>query len=330
VRPPLRRFLRLAAVAVAALSSMCFSCHGALSQAARVIKIVVAVPAAGPGDIAAHLFADQMRQAFIRAHGPMIEIETRTIGGGTIGAEYVSRAAPDGDTLLMTTTAFIINAYLGQRVGYDPLTSFAPVCYLARTPQVIVVNSATEYRTLADLLNAARNRPGDLTMASFGPYGSSHIAVEMLKLATNVNISYIPFRSQVTVANALLDERVTSAITSYKDVSELLKDGKLRALATTSRTRFEQLPDVPTVAESGYKDYEGEVRLWLLAPAATPKATISQLAGWFTAAMQAPEVKSELAVRGLYPVGLCGADAVVLLRKQYDEIGRTIREGSIK
>jgi tripartite-type tricarboxylate transporter receptor subunit TctC len=123
---------------------------------------------------------------------------------------------------------------------------------------------------------------------------------------------------------------VNSVLVSYSTVAEQSKAGKLRALATGSRSRIEPLPEVPTVAESGYKDYEVDQWLGLAAPAKTPKEKVSQLANWFTAAMQAPEVKAKLTTQGLYPVGLCGADFGVLLRKQYDEYGRVIREANIK
>jgi tripartite-type tricarboxylate transporter receptor subunit TctC len=238
-------------------------------------------------------------------------------------------AAPDGNIVLMTSNVFVINPYV-RTVHYDPLSRFEPVCYLARLPEVVVVSSTSQYRTLADLLSAARTPPGDLTMASFGPTGSSHVAVEMLKLAANINMKYVPYPSQVAAVNALLGEHVTSAVITYVAVAEHLKDGKLRALATASRTRIEPLPDVPTVAESGYKDYEAEVRLWLFAPAKTPKEAVSQLAGWFTAAMQAPEVKTKLVARGLYPVGMCGADFGDYFPKQYIEYGRVNRESGIR
>jgi tripartite-type tricarboxylate transporter receptor subunit TctC len=109
-----------------------------------------------------------------------------------------------------------------------------------------------------------------------------------------------------------------------------LKAGKLRALAAATRTRIEQLADVPTVAESGYKDFEVDFWLALFAPARTPQAIVAQLAGWFAAALQAPEVKARLVVQGLYPVGTCGSDFAALLRKQYDDYGRIIREANIK
>jgi tripartite-type tricarboxylate transporter receptor subunit TctC len=326
VKLPHWLFLLLATGAAAA--SILFSGHSAWSQAVRTIKVVVAVPPASLAYTQANIFVEQISAAFSQTHGPVIEIVTRTLADGTMGAEDVLHAAPDGNTVLMTSNVFIINPYV-RTVHYDPLTSFEPVCYLARLPEVVVVSGTSRYRTLADLLSAARSA-ADVTMASFGPTGSSHIAVEMLKLAANVNVKYVPYPSQVAAVNALLGEHVTSAVITYVGVAEHLKDGKLRALATASRTRIEPLPDVPAVAESGYKDYEAEVRLWLFAPAKTPKEAVSQLAGWFTAAMQAPEVKTKLVARGLYPVGMCGADFADYFRKQYIEYGRVIRESGIR
>jgi tripartite-type tricarboxylate transporter receptor subunit TctC len=329
VKLPHWLFLHLAAGVAAAFSGILLSGHSAWSQAARTIKVVVAVPPASPAYTVANQFVEQISKAFSQAHGPMIEIATRMLADGTMGAEDVLRAAPDGNTLLMTSNIFIINPYVRQ-VHYDPLTGFEPVCYLARLPEVVVVNSTSHYRTLADLLSAAVTSPGELTMASFGPTGSSRIAVEMLKLAANVDLKYVPYPSQATAVNALLGEHVTSGIITYVAVAERLKDAKLRALATASRTRIEPLPDVPAVAESGYKDYEAEVRLWLFAPAKTPKEVVSQLAGWFTAAMQAPEAKAKLVTRGIYPIAMCGADFGDYFRKQYIEYGRVIRESGIR
>ena len=258
----------------------------------------------------------------------MMEIDNRTMANGTIGVESVSRAPPDGNTLLMTANGFLINPYL-QHVNYDPLTGFEPVCYLVNSPEFVVVNNTSPYRTLADLLNAARAKPGDLTMASFGPAGSLQIAVEMLKRAANVNMTYVPYAAEVPVINALLGDHVTSAFASYRGVAEHLKAGTLRALATGSQTRVQALPDVPTITESGYKDFEAQVRLWLFAPAKTPKETVSQVAGWFTAAMKVPEINAKLVGQGLYPVGMCGADFGAYIRKQYEEYGRVIRGSKI-
>jgi tripartite-type tricarboxylate transporter receptor subunit TctC len=246
-----------------------------------------------------------------------------------IGAEAVSRAAPDGNTLLIMGPELVINPHL-RKVNYDPLNSFEPICYLVRTPPLIVVNSASAYRTLADLLNAARARPGELTLASDGPGTAHHIEFETLKRAADANITFVPYSGVAPAVNALLGEHVTSMIANYPGVMEQVKVGTLRALATTLRTRIDLLPDVPTVAESGYKGYESEIWLGVVAPAKTPKQTISQLTDWFTAAMEVPEVRAKLAVLGFFPVGMCGADFGAFVRKQYDEYGRVIREAKIR
>jgi hypothetical protein len=154
------------------------------------------------------------------------------------------------------------------------------------------------------------------------------IAIESLKRAAKVDMTFIPYPGGAPALNALLGEHVTSLFLSYSTMAEQLKAGKLRALATWSRTRIESLPEVPTVAESGYKDYEMDEWNGVLAPARTPKNAVSQLADRFTAALQAPEVKRKLVAQGVYPVGMCGADFAALLRKQYDEYGRIIREAT--
>jgi tripartite-type tricarboxylate transporter receptor subunit TctC len=320
----LRYFAAAAAAAFYALSS-----YGALAQGAKSIQVIVAVSGGSPGDIMSHLFTEQMGQALGRTRGPMIVFEPRRAADGTLGTEDVSHAAPDGNTLLLTTNAFVINPYL-RAVRYDPLTDFEPVCYLVSSPEIVVVNNTSPYHTLADLLGAARGKPGELTMASFGPAGSSHIAVEMLKLAANVDLHYVPFPSQVSAVNSLLGDHVTSAIISYRGESDRLKAGMLRPLATASRTRIEALPDVPTIAQSGYKDYEMEVRLWLFAPAKTPKEKVSAIANLFTAAMQEPEVKSKLIAEDLYPVAMCGADFAAFVRQRYIDIGRVIHDAQIR
>jgi tripartite-type tricarboxylate transporter receptor subunit TctC len=152
----------------------------------------------------------------------------------------------------------------------------------------------------------------------------------MLKHAAHVNMTYVPYPGGAPAVKALLGEHVTSVIATYAAVAEQLKAGNLRALAAATRTRIEPLPEVPTVAESGYADYELDEWLGALAPTKTPKEKVSQLAGWFSAALQAPEVKAKLVVQGLYPVGMCGADFGALVRKQYDEYGRVIRDANIK
>jgi tripartite-type tricarboxylate transporter receptor subunit TctC len=324
MKRPRRQLVQLAGTVVAVML-VALSGHAASSQTTRTIKIVVPAAPGGGTDILARLLAEQIR----RTQGSTMVVENRPGAGGVIGTEAASRAAPDGNTLLISPPAMVVTPHL-RKVNYDPLTSFEPICYLVSFPGVIVVNSASPYRALAELLNVARTKPGHLTMASFGPATGAHIAVEMLKRAANVNITYVPYAGEAPAVNALLGEHVTSGLVTFAIVAEQLKADKLRALATASLTRIEPLPDVPTIAEAGYKDFDVANWVGLFAPAKTPKEAVSELAGWFIAAMQVPEVKANLAIQGLYPVGICGADFAAFLRKQYDDYGRYIRDANIK
>jgi tripartite-type tricarboxylate transporter receptor subunit TctC len=195
---------------------------------------------------------------------------------------------------------------------------------------LLVVNSASPYRTLADLVTAARARPGALTLAGAGPATSFHIAAETLKREADVDLNYVPYPGDPPAISALLGEHVTSVFANYATVSEHLNAGKLRALAVGSRTRIEPLPELPTFAESGYKGYEVENWFGVVAPAKTPKERVSQLIGRYTAALRVSEVKAKLGGQGLFPVAICGADFGAHISKQYGEYGRAIREANIK
>jgi tripartite-type tricarboxylate transporter receptor subunit TctC len=321
-----RQFLHLpagAAVLVALLGIFLFG-EGAWSQT-RTIKIVVPFPPGGTADVVARLLADQIS----RAQGLTVLVENRAGAASVIGTETVSRAAPDGNTVLIPANSFIINAFL-KKLSYDPLSSFEPICNLVRSPHVLAVNSASPYQTLADLFVAARAKPGELTLASVGPATAQHIAFEMLKRRANVDMTFIPFAGTAPAVNSLLGGHVTSVLVNYPEVAEQLHAGKLRALVSTLQARTEHLPNVPTVAESGYLDFETDTWIGLFAPAKTPKETVARLANWFTTAMETLEIKTKLVNLGLSQVGICGDDFTAYLRQQNDEYGRAIREANIK
>jgi tripartite-type tricarboxylate transporter receptor subunit TctC len=311
----------LAACLAMALLALC--AHDAWPQ--RTIKLVVPVPPGASTDFVARLMAEQIA----RAQGVTMVIENRPGASGMIGTEAVSRAAPDGTTLLMTANTYLIDAQV-RKASYHPVTSFEPLCFLVESPAVLVVNSASPYRTLADLLNAARARPGELTMASVGPGTSFQIGFVTFTRMANVSMTYVPYTGSAPAVNAALGEHVTSVFAGYAVVAEHLKAGKLRALAAATRKRIAPLPEVPTFDESGFKELEVDNWFGVIAPAKTPKETLAQLAGWFTAALELPEVKERLAAQGLYPVGTCGADFAALIRKRYDEYGEAIRAANIR
>jgi tripartite-type tricarboxylate transporter receptor subunit TctC len=322
---PRRQFLHLAAGAALSILSVGLFDHGAWSQATRTIRIIVPFPPGGPTDFLARLLAEQIGQT----QGPTIVVENRAGAGSAVGTDAASRAAPDGNTVLVYSKESVINPHV-RKVSYDPLTSFEPICRLVTSPTVYSVNSASPYRSLADLLDAARAKPGTLTLASSGPASPFQIGFEILKRAANVDMTFVPFPGGAPAINALLGGHVTATLSTYSAVSEHVKAGKLRVLAPASRARLDALPDVPTVHELGYRDYEVDIWYGLVAPKKTPKEIISQLAAWFTAAMQVPVVRAKLALQGLDPAAMCGADFGALLRKQYDDYGRIIREANIK
>jgi tripartite-type tricarboxylate transporter receptor subunit TctC len=312
------------ALALASLVSVAPD-RSAWPQAARTIRVVLTVPPGGSIDILFRLLADQISST----RGQTIIIESRPGAGGAIAAEAVARAAPDGATLLSNNNGTIISSIL-RKVNYDPLASFEPICSLVSTPQIVVVNSASPYRTLPDLLAAARAKPGELSMASVGPNTTQHIGIERLKRLAEANLTYVPFPGGAPTVNAVVGAHVTSAVLNWSEVGEQVVAGKVRALATMAAQRIVPLPDLPTVAESGFKDFETDVWFGLVAPAGTPQETVSQLIDWFRTAVLAPEVKAKLVAQALYPNPRCGPDFAAHLKRQSELFTRLIREIGIK
>jgi tripartite-type tricarboxylate transporter receptor subunit TctC len=298
---------------------------GAPAQTGRTIKFVVPFAAGGTADIVGRMLAEEIG----KAHAVGTLIENRPGAGTVIATEAVSRSTPDGNTVLLNANAFVIAPHL-RKLTYDPLTSFEPVCQLVSSPQVIAVGGAGPYRSLSEMFDAARAKPGALTLASVGPASTQHIAFEMLKHLAKVDMIFVPFNGNGPAVNALLGKHVDSVLVNYSEVAEQLQDGKFRALATTSRTRLDALPQVPAVAELGFNDFEADVWFGAVVPARTPRSRIAELTVWLTAAMEAPSVKPKLVALGLYPVGKCGTEFEADLHRRFDDYGRAIRESNIK
>jgi len=320
--PHRKRFQSIAG-SIALISSV-FLSEIAWSQA-QIVKLVIPYPPGGLNESMARVMADHIG----RQGGPTFVMETRPGAGTMIGTEAVSRAAADGNTVLIVANSFVINAHL-KKLTYDPLTSFEPICYLWKSPAVFVVNSNSPHKTLGDLLSAARSNPGAVTMAMSGPATGHHLGFEQLKRTANANITMVPFGGAGPAVTALLGEHVASAFVDYGLAAEHLNSGKLRALATAGKVRIEPLPNVSTVAEAGVADYDVDIWYGLVAPAKTSKDRIAQFVTWLSSALQDSEVRAKLASVGLFPVGQCGADFGAHIRNQHDVYGRLIREANIK
>ena len=299
--------------------------HEAQAQSGRTIRAIVPTPPAGVNDLMARLMADHLG----KTQGLSMVVENRAGAAEVIGTEAVARAAPDGNTVLFGSSQVVINPLL-RKVNYHPLESFEPICLMVVAPLVFSVQASSPLRTLNDLLEAARAKPGSVTMGSLGPGTPFDIGLALLKNATKVDITFVPFNGNGPSINALLGGHVTSTFNSYSSISSQLKGGLARPLAVASKTRIPPLPDVPTVIESGVKDYEVQPWFGVYAPAKTPKEIVTQYADWLSAALKAPEVKEKLAVQELYPMGVCGADFAAFLRQQNDEYARVIKEANFK
>jgi tripartite-type tricarboxylate transporter receptor subunit TctC len=318
------RFRIRLAIVVAAIGLMAPLAPNAWSQPAGTIKIVVPyTPGSGP-DILSRLMAEQIG----RAQGPTVVVENRPGGGTVIGTEAVERAEPDGHTVLLVANSFVANPPL-KRASYDPTRSFEPVCYLAATPMVLVVLGSSPYHTLNDLIAAARAKPGELAFASGGPGSSLHVAIEVLKRAANINVTYVPYGGTAPAINALMGNHVAAVWADYPTVVSQLSSGALRGLVTTSRTRVEALPEVPTLTETGISNYEADIFYGIVAPAKTPPEMVNRLSAWLIGALKASDMKPKLAQQGLFPVGICGAEFGAYLQRMVDDYTRIIREANI-
>lgn len=290
----------------------------------KTIRVIVPyTPGSGP-DILSRLMGAEIGNE----GGPTIVVENRPGGGTVLGTEVVQRADPDGGTVLLVASSFVINPAL-KRGNYDVAKDFAPVCYLASTPMVLVVQGASPYKTLADLVAAAKAAPGTLAFASGGPGSSLHIAIEVLRRAANIDITYVPYGGTAPAIDALLGGHVAAVWADYPTVVSLLQAGTLRGLVTTSHARVPALPDVPTFAETGVSKYEADIFYGIVAPAQTPPGTLAQLEKMFSAALQAPDMSAKLGKQGLFPVGTCGKDFGAYLQKLGDDYVRIIRDANI-
>ncbi len=248
----------------------------------RSIRLVVGFTPAGTTDIAARILAEFLSQRL----GQQVIVENRPGAGGNVGADVVAKAEPDGLTLLMqTVSSGAINFPLyGARMPHRP-EDLAAVGLLIRVPNAIFVTNALPPRTLRELVEFARARPGRLNIGSSGVGTSLHMTGELLKLAANVDLTHVPFRGSGPMLQEVIAGRIEVAVDNLPSVIGHLREGRLRPLAVTTRTRSTALPDVPTTAEAGFPDIEATAWFGVQAPARTPRAVIERLSAEMNAAI---------------------------------------------
>lgn len=256
----------------------------------RPLRLVVGYAAGGATDVLARLVAQKMGEAL----GQPVVIENRAGANSNVGAEAVARATPDGYTLYVYTIANTINATLYDKLAYDPAKDFEPVGMIARIPNVLVVNPKLPVKTVADYVRFAKESPSGVTFASSGSGSSIHLSGEIFRARSGANMLHVPYRGSAPAVSDLLGGQVQSMFDNTPSALPQIKGGKLRAIAVTSAQRTPLLPDVPTVAESGFPGFDVQSWFSIAAPAGTPKPVIDKLNAALNKALAGPEVRERM------------------------------------
>jgi tripartite-type tricarboxylate transporter receptor subunit TctC len=301
---PSRRTLLAAALAAAALghsTAMAQSPSTGSGQAypARPIRIVVPFTPGGSTDILARSIGKELQDAW----GQPVVIENVPGAGGSIGADKVAKAPADGYTLLMGHIGTLaVNPSLYPSLPYDPVKSFAPVAWVARVPNVLVVHPSVPAKNVQELVALAKSRPGQLAYGSGGNGSAANLATEYLKVRTGASLLHIPYRGTAPAVTDLLGGQIQVLFSGAPAVLGQVRNGQLRALAVSSPKRLEALPDVPTVAESGYKDFEADQWYGIVAPAGTPPAIVAKLNAQINLSLNSAALKARLVNEGAVAV----------------------------
>jgi tripartite-type tricarboxylate transporter receptor subunit TctC len=285
------------AAAVIAWSLACGLAQAAYPE--RLITLIVPFPAGGPTDIIARIVSVGLQ----RSLGQSVIVDNRGGGGGNPGMGIAARAAPDGYTLLLTSTAIAVNPALYKSLPYDPLTDFAPICELVNAPNVLFVRADSGISSIADLVARAKAAPGALNYSSPGAGTKSHLAAEQLKLRAGIDMVHIPYRGGGPATMAVLEGTVELGSVALAPVEPLIKEGKFTALAVTGAERWFSLPDVPTMIESGFPDFVSDTFNALFAPAGTAPEIIAILSSATRAALKTPEAREQAHRAGYQIVG---------------------------
>jgi len=319
----------------ALLLSLLAVCAGAATPAMaadaypdKPIRLIVPYPPGGATDVIGRVLAQELTGAL----GQSVIVENRAGAAGNIGADQVAKAQPDGYTLLMgALTSHAINAALYRgRVTYDVEKSFAPVSIVGTVPLVFVVNPTVQANNLQQLIALAKSRPGYVTMASAGNGSPQHLAGEMFKRAAGVDILHVPYKGSGPAMTDLMGGQVLSMIETVPASQASIKAGKLRALAVTSPQRVEALPDVPTAAEAGLKDFDVSSMFGIVAPANTPAPVIDRLNGELKKILAKPTVKASLLNQGAIAEWTSPADARARVSAELARWTKVIDEAGVK
>lgn len=280
---------------------LAFACMSAVAQPfpSKPLRLVVPFPAGGSADVLARLIGVRLTAAI----GQPVVVDNKPGAGGILGADTVAKAPPDGHTMLFANTNIAINPSLYRTLPYDTAAAFAPVVQLVNVPNLLLVADNVKANNVADLIALAKATPGGMNYASAGNGTFPHLAVELFKMQAGVNLTHVPYKGAAPALNALLAKEVQVLSNDLLNAVPHLKGGRVRALAITGAKRSPVVPDVPTMAEAGLKDYVAVGWQGIMVPAGTPEAVVERLNTEINKVLADPEVRGNLTSQGLEVVG---------------------------
>jgi tripartite-type tricarboxylate transporter receptor subunit TctC len=318
-----RRALQFAGAAAATLLAP----RGfAQSYPVRPVRVIVPFAPGGVTDVAARLVAAKLSERL----GRQFYVENLAGGSGNIGMGQGAKAAPDGYTILAAYSSFVVNPALFDRVPYDPVKDFAPVSLAVTSATVLVVTPSVPAKSVKELVALIRANPGKFSYASAGAGTMSHLAGEQFRLALDLDLVHVPFNGGAPSIGSVVGGHTPVGLGSPTAAEALIRDGRLRALAVTGKTRTATLPDVPTMEEAGYPDIEGESFVGFVVPAKTPPDIVALLNREIVKTIAEPETRERLIALGDDPVGSTAEEFAGRIRSELALWDRVIRAANIK
>jgi tripartite-type tricarboxylate transporter receptor subunit TctC len=296
----------------------------------KAITYLVPFPAGGTTDVLGRLIGQKLGTVL----GTSVIIDNKGGAGGSVGSEVGARAAPDGFTLVGgTISSHAINVSLYPKIGYDPQKSFAPVTLIGTNPVVLVVNAASPYKTLKDVLEASKTKPGGLSSASAGTGTSQHLSMELLAYKSGVKFTHVPYKGSGPAIQDVIGGQVDMMFDTTVVAAPHIQSGKLRAIAVTSAKRLASMPDVPTVAESGVKGLgDFEVVSWqaIFVPTGTPAPIVERLHKEIRTILAQPDMQDKMKGFGMEPADLTTAQIAAFQKAEVDKWAQVIKAANIK
>jgi tripartite-type tricarboxylate transporter receptor subunit TctC len=308
------------------LIAMSFTaCAFAQGYPDKPIRLVVPFPAGGSVDMVARMVGKKLSENL----GQPVLVDNRAGASGNIGMDYVTKAAPDGYTLLMASAALTANAHLYKKMSFDPLKDLQPVIRVADQPNVLVVNPSLGVKSVQDLISLARSKPGKLTFGSAGLGAAQQIAAEVFMMKTGTKMMHVPYKGGAPALADLVGGQIDLMFETSPTAVPFVTSGKLVALAVTTPNRLSTLANLPTVAEAGVPGYEAYTWLGLVAPAGTPREIVAKLNAEVKKIMT-PQFRSELTQINLVPVGDSPEEFTAFVKRDFDMYGRIVTDARIE